>query len=467
MPAGFSDQSDSEDDYFVDSKRQTVENRSSDDTLIKNVSDSDASTEETNLLMAKSDLIQAIEAGDVEEVTCLISTIGDVNPFLEVWGWGLLTPAGFSCCHSQHQVLKSLLELEDAHCNGEGFMLLAASASSNQQNDVKCAELLKNTNNENLNNIHQQGMTPLMLAAKNGKKLLVKWMIEHDADINTKDNLGWNALMFSVDNDHGDIARILLDHGADAGHINNDGQTAADIAAAGDNIVLQEIIETFIDEKQRGITRHRTKTEIRRDSELDSVLSSAGLDHLKNLFYQQNIDLETFLILKEEEVFKLGEENLADVKKLMVCQAELHTAEWRRSSLTSVKPEHRREGLMIDTPSATAMVANISQHCRYMKLNIGYIRSQLQDHGKRFLQAGADLVPPHKLLHQVGGCISHADKMTKELTLLKSELEKLNVKKCEKSINSSMKAKSGNYFMKFSVAVGSVLFIYQVLKCVK
>ena len=63
MPAGFSDQSDSEDDYFVDSKRQTVENRSSDDTLIKNVSDSDASTEETNLLMAKSDLIQAIEAG--------------------------------------------------------------------------------------------------------------------------------------------------------------------------------------------------------------------------------------------------------------------------------------------------------------------------------------------------------------------------------------------------------------------
>ena len=57
--------------------------------------------------------------------------------------------------------------------------------------------------------------------------------------------------------------------------------------------------------------------------------------------------------------------------------------------------------------------------------------------------------------------------MTKELTLLKSELEKLNVKKCEKSINSSMKAKSGNYFMKFSVAVGSVLFIYQILKYVK
>ena len=56
--------------------------------------------------------------------------------------------------------------MKDAHCNGEGFMLLAASASSNQQNEVKCAELLKKANNENLNNIHQQGMTPLMLAAK-------------------------------------------------------------------------------------------------------------------------------------------------------------------------------------------------------------------------------------------------------------------------------------------------------------
>jgi len=424
-------------------------------------------TDDTDLLIAKSDLIQAVEAGDVEGVASLISAIGDVNPLLEVWGWGQLTPAGFSCCHSQHQVLKSLLELKDAHCNGEGFMLLAASSSSNQLNDVKCAELLKNVNDENLNNIHQQGMSPLMLAAKNGKKMLVKWMIEHEADHNATDTLGWNALMFSVDSGHGDISRILLDHGADAGHINNDGQTAADVAAAGDNIVLQEIIETFIDEKHRGRTRHVTKTEIKQDSELDNVLSSAGLDHLRNFFHQQNINLETFLILREDEVSKLGVENVADIKKIMVCQAELHTAEWRRSSLTSVKPEHRREGLMIDTPSATAMVANISQHCRYMKLNIGYIRSQLEVHGQRFLHAGADLVPPQKLLHQVEGCISHANSMTKELNLLKYEIGKYNMQKHERSKISSSMGASGNYLMKFSVFVGSAMVIYHVFNYVK
>ena len=37
--------------------------------------------------------------------------------------------------------------------------------------------------------------------------------------------------MFSVDSGHGDIARILLNSGADPDHINNNGQTAADIAA--------------------------------------------------------------------------------------------------------------------------------------------------------------------------------------------------------------------------------------------
>ena len=74
-------------------------------------------------------------------------------------------------------------------------------------------------------------MTALMLAVRRGKRPLMEWMVQHGAEVNRKDNRGWNALMFSVDSGHGDIARVLLDKVAKADHINNDGQTAADIAA--------------------------------------------------------------------------------------------------------------------------------------------------------------------------------------------------------------------------------------------
>ena len=54
---------------------------------------------------------------------------------------------------------------------------------------------------------------------------------------------------------------------------------------------------------------------------------------------------------------KVGVEN---VKRLLVEQAEVHKADWTESSLLSVSFEHRREGLMLNTTPATAMVANIS-----------------------------------------------------------------------------------------------------------
>ena len=51
---------------------------------------------------------------------------------------------------------------------------------------------------------------------------------------------------------------------------------------------------------------------------------------------------------------------------------------------------------MLNTPSGTAMVANIYQHARYIKANIRYIRLQLRQHGERLSSAG-DMVTPYQL----------------------------------------------------------------------
>ena len=120
-----------------------------------------------------------------------------------------------------------LLVSEGGHCDGEGFMQLAA-AGDDAGDLVECAKLLLTLEKtESLNRVQKQGMTALMLAARRAKRPLVEWMVQHGAEVNRKDNRGWNALMFSVDSGYGDIARVLLDKGAKADHINHDGQRGA------------------------------------------------------------------------------------------------------------------------------------------------------------------------------------------------------------------------------------------------
>ena len=74
-------------------------------------------------------------------------------------------------------------------------------------------------------------------------------------------------------------------------------------------------------------------------------------------FREQKVWFKEFLLMKEEKNVKVGVEN---VKRLLVEQAEVHKADWTESSLPSISFEHRREGLMLNTTPATAMVANIS-----------------------------------------------------------------------------------------------------------
>ena len=51
--------------------------------------------------------------------------------------------------------------------------------------------------------------------------------------------------MFAVDVARGDVARLLLDSGADPGLVNTEGQTAADIAAVGEQETLEDIIVSY------------------------------------------------------------------------------------------------------------------------------------------------------------------------------------------------------------------------------
>ena len=142
----------------------------------------------------------------------------------------------------------------------------------------------------------------------------------------------------------------------------------------------------------------------------------------------------------------------------------MHKAEWSKSSIPTFKAEYKRDGLLIDTVSSTCMMSNISHHCRFMKLNIGYVRSQLKDHGARMLQAGADVVLPSLLLTQVEGCIKHTATMSEELALLKNELKRHKIVQNKTKVN-HMKKEFNGFKLMLLTACGSSLLLGSLFLC--
>ena len=70
--------------------------------------------------------------------------------------------------------------------------MLLAAAGNNISDDslINCAKLILNLDNENVNQTNNQGWTPLMMAARKGRKCLVEFLLDHGSHVNTTENLG-------------------------------------------------------------------------------------------------------------------------------------------------------------------------------------------------------------------------------------------------------------------------------------
>ena len=60
----------------------------------------------------------------------------------------------------------------------------------------------------------QRGWTPLMTASTLKMENLVRLYLEHGADPNRQDSVGWSALMAAAKHDAGEIAKLLIESGA-------------------------------------------------------------------------------------------------------------------------------------------------------------------------------------------------------------------------------------------------------------
>jgi ankyrin repeat protein len=89
----------------------------------------------------------------------------------------------------------------------------------------------------------EHGQTALMIAARDGRVSVVRWLIAHGAGVNHCARFGLSALMLAVINGRDAIVGLLADAGADrtirgTGAPGLAGKTALDLAQAANRVIM-------------------------------------------------------------------------------------------------------------------------------------------------------------------------------------------------------------------------------------
>lgn len=87
------------------------------------------------------------------------------------------------------------------------------------------------------------GQTVLHRAVQTGNSKVVRLLLEHNAECDTKDQLGLTPLLYAIVGGHEDVVELLLAHGAGLGHVDNAHGSALHWAALHDRPrILQRLL---------------------------------------------------------------------------------------------------------------------------------------------------------------------------------------------------------------------------------
>ncbi len=104
-------------------------------------------------------------------------------------------------------------------------LLVAAGADLNAQSTIEEAKKRRGVVYKQGENQHTGGVTPLVLAARQGNLDAVKVLAESGADLNKGAGDGTTAMVVAVQNGHYDVAQYLVEKGADINKANEKGWT--------------------------------------------------------------------------------------------------------------------------------------------------------------------------------------------------------------------------------------------------
>lgn len=144
-------------------------------------------------------------------------------------GWTPLMFAASNCEYSAMEYLIKKGANPNFHQNCYTILMSAcASRKKTQDMQLKCVRLLLDSG-ALVSSRQRNGMTPLMMACKEGNTKIVEELIMANADINAQDVMGWTPLIWSIHHskqEQMEIISLLINSGADVTIKCGRGQTA-------------------------------------------------------------------------------------------------------------------------------------------------------------------------------------------------------------------------------------------------
>jgi ankyrin repeat/SAM/basic leucine zipper domain-containing protein 1 len=364
-------------------------------------------------------------------------------------------PIMVACRFGQPRVVKLLVDLgaslaPDSYDGLTPLMSLCGSEVCSSDDNIvgdfdnricECAKILINDGNVEVNAKQNQQITALMLAAKRGHSEIVNILISKGAELNAMDSQRWTALCFAVDAQHGHVARILLEAGADPDIATQEGIVAADLANTSEDSMLLDIILKFSKNRSKlfapDLLENKGKDklhcsvtdsnslEYKKYSELDFVL--LGIDAKEYLphFEAHGVTLDYFLALNESDLEKIGVDKVGVRKKMLTAISEIHKRNWEKTSLPVIKTVDKQKGIYYTCPDAVLMIANISDHFKYIRANVEHLRKNISD-CPELLRIGQDVANLSDLNKRAAASKASIIATSKEISRLQSVLEGLS-----------------------------------------
>lgn len=172
-------------------------------------------------MASQSEVISAIQAGDVDQVRALLQA----DPALA----GAKDQRGISAL--MHAYYRGRREIADLILATRSDLDIFEATASGREHIV--SEIL-HRDPAQAKAWSADGFTALHFASFFNQpaiaRELVRMLVESDAPVNAKQHGGWTALHAAADNGDEEMIKILLQHGADPLAQNDDGKTPAQIA---------------------------------------------------------------------------------------------------------------------------------------------------------------------------------------------------------------------------------------------
>ncbi|GAB6033507.1 hypothetical protein CHUAL_013386 [Chamberlinius hualienensis] len=449
LPGGAESDYDDDDYDYLDSyveKGGTAGNKNISSNQPPPATDSSQNSEEIKVITSKdnsysenqlNEFYFAVLRDDNETVKQIIEAGMSVDVLLRN-GWNALLLA---CNRGTDEMVKLLLEKgANPSFNREGFTTLMAACATNSKEEIELINCVKHLvkYGVDVNAKTSSGMTALMLSARDGKNMILDYLIESGANTEMVNVEGWSALVWAIHSGHENIVQSLLEHNPKLASITVGDDNIVMFATKQGQLELAHVLEEYFKSEipvikpktvenqhfQHPLERPFPLAEKAKKSsydQIDMLLAGLNLSHLTPIFHDNAIEFSQLLLITDDDLIKIGIDKLSVRLKIIQGIRDIHKKEWENSSIQLVK------STKLTCPEAVAIIENIGQHLKLIRSTIKYIHGAIKENPK-ILEKEQEVKGISQLLEQLQLARNNNSRLKSSLVKFQNHLHEVSMK---------------------------------------